>query len=413
MARENSTPVTGAGHLVERFQLAGVASDDEISALVKETGLDTAVEILTDEIVFRCDEPVNRMPVHLALEVTHGGDHRRLIFRVVRDEPVAVVTADEAGPVRRELRITAIDLIRRLFGRTDQRKYGDLHDEFLPHRPDDLRELPEILPATNQASGTLLSGCGAPSLDLGKASLAYGSDKWASFHWYTAHYEREFARYRDEPVRVLEIGIGGYQGQLGGGSLRMWKKYFHRGTIYGLDLFDKSALNQQRLTALTADQGDPVALAAIAERYGPFDIVIDDGSHENPHVLTSFAALFPHLRSGGLYVIEDMHTAYIPRFGGTAGPVAGPDTSVGLLKRILDDMHFQEQWPQPGAPTTVTQTQVAGVRVYRNISFIEKGANDDVCFPSWMDDEAWMALGAIPPALDAPGKPGVPERREP
>ena len=394
--------MTASGHLVERFQLAGTAPDDEIAALVKETGLDTAVGILADEIVFRCDEPVNRMPAHLALTVTHGADHRQLFFRIVRDEPVTVVAADEVGPVRRELRISATDLVRRLFGRTGQRGYGDLYDTFLPHRPDDLRELPEILMATNQASGTLLSGCGVPTLDLGKASLAYGSDKWASFHWYTTHYEREFAPHRDQPVRLLEIGIGGYRGQLGGGSLKMWKKYFHRGTIYGLDLFDKSALNQQRLTALTADQGDPAALTAIAERYGPFDIVIDDGSHENPHVLISFAALFPHLRGGGLYVIEDMHTAYIPRFGGSAGPVAGPDTSIGLLKRLLDDMHHQEQSPPPGARPTLTQEQVASVRVYRNIAFVEKGANADICFPRWMDDEAWMALGAIPPPPEAP-----------
>ncbi|MGC5033521.1 class I SAM-dependent methyltransferase [Micromonospora sp. DT229] len=394
--------MTGSSNLVERVQLVGTGTDDEISALVKETGLDTVLDILADEIVFRCDEPVNRMPVHLALTVTHGADNRQLCFRIARDEPVTVVPADEAGPVRRELRITATDLVRRLFGPVDQRGYGDLRDTFLPRRPDDLRELPEILAATNQASGTLLSGCGVPRFDLGKASLAYGSDKWASFHWYTTHYEREFARYRDQPVRVLEIGIGGYQGQLGGGSLKMWKKYFHRGTIYGLDLFDKSALNQQRLTALTADQGNPAELAAIAERYGPFDIVIDDGSHENPHVLVSFEALFPYLRSGGLYVIEDMHTAYIPRFGGSAGPVAGPDTSIGLLKRLLDDMHYQEQWQQVDGRPTLTQEQVASVRVYRNIAFIEKGANDDICFPRWMDDQAWMALGAIPPASDAP-----------
>ena len=303
---------------MERLVLAGTAPEAEFSALVKEAGLDAVVRILLDEVLFRCDEPVNRTPVHIALDLTHDGAHRRVVLRLVRDEPISVVD-DESVPVQRELRMAAVDLVRRLFGPMGPPKVGDFHDTFLPARPDDLRDLTELVLATNQASGTLLSGCTTPHLDLGRLSLAYGSDKWASFHWYTAHYEEQFARYRDLPVRVLEIGIGGFDGELGGGSLQMWKRYFHRGLIYGLDLFDKSALNRPRLTALIGDQADAGALRAIAERYGPFDIVIDDGSHDNAHVRISFETLFPYVRSGGVYVIEDMQTAYIPRFGGSAG----------------------------------------------------------------------------------------------
>jgi hypothetical protein len=384
--------------LVEKLILAGTAPAAEFSSLVKEAGLDAVVEVLVDEILFRCDEPVNRTAVHIALDLTHDDTHRRVVFRLVRDEQISVV--DREVVIQRELRMAAIDLARRLFGGTGQPKVGDFHDTFLPARPDDLGDLRALVPATNQASGTLLAGCTVPQLDLGDLALAYGSDKWASFHWYTPYYEQQFARYRDRPLRLLEIGIGGYDGELGGGSLKMWKRYFHRGLIYGLDLFDKSALNQSRLTALAGDQSDASALRAIAERYGPFDIIIDDGSHENAHVQISFETLFPYVRSGGVYVIEDMQTAYIPRFGGTAGSVAGPGTSIGLLKRLLDDIHHQEQGPARGAQPTMTQEQVLSVRVCRNIAFIEKGANDDIGFPAWMDDEAWSALGAIPPAQD-------------
>jgi demethylmacrocin O-methyltransferase len=240
-----------------------------------------------------------------------------------------------------------------------------------------------------------MTGLTIPRDELGALCSASGSDKWASFHWYTGHYEREFAPYRDEPVRILEIGIGGFDGDLGGGSLRMWKRYFHRGQVFGIDLFDKSALDEPRLTALVCDQSDPEALAALAREHGPFDIVIDDGSHENEHVRISFDALFPHLRSGGLYVIEDMQTAYIPRMGGTEGPSAGPDTSIGLLKRLVDDIHHHEH--TPGGTPTVTQREVVGVRTYRNIAFVEKGHNGEVGIPPWMDDAAWAALGALPP----------------
>ncbi|MBZ4319381.1 class I SAM-dependent methyltransferase [Streptomyces huiliensis] len=383
--------------LVERLTLCGTAPDSEISALAKEAGLARLVAVLVDEVLFRCDAPVNTTPVHVALEVLHGGEEHRTVLWMAAGEPVRVVDGDVDPPtIRRHLRISLTDLVRRLYGPLRPQHSGDFTDVFLPNRPADLSELRGILEATHQAGGTLLSGCTAEGPGLGPLSVKYGSDKWASFHWYTQHYEKHFAAYRDRPVRVLEIGIGGYEGDLGGPSLKMWKRYFHRGLVYGLDLFDKSALNQDRLTALTGDQGNAETLREVAEKYGPFDIIIDDGSHENEHVRVSFDALFPYVRPGGLYVIEDLQTAYWPRFGGTSGPVTGPDTSVGLLKRLQDDLHYREFDPKPGEPT-LTQSEVIGVHTYHNIAFIEKGVNGETSIPAWMDDEAWKALGAITP----------------
>lgn len=379
--------------LVQRLILAGTAPDSEITALVKEVGLEAVVQVLVDEILFRCDEPVNATPVHIALDVTHETEQRRVVLRIVRDEPITVVD-DEEPVIRLHLRMGVLDLIRRLSGRLDHRQSGDFFDSLLPTPPTDMQELPVILRSTNQATGTLLSGCTARCTDLGALSVRYGSDKWASFHWYTPHYENHFARYRDQPVRVLEIGIGGYDEDLGGSSMKMWKRYFHRGMIFGLDLFDKSALNESRLTALVGDQSDAAGLAAIVERYGPFDIIIDDGSHENEHVRISFDALFPHLRNGGLYVIEDLQTSYWTMFGGTAGGVTAPDTSVGLVKSLLDDIHHREHEPKTDQPPTVTQSTVVGVHVYHNIAFIEKGVNGEDSLPAWMDDQAWGELGS-------------------
>ena len=384
--------------LVERLVLTGTAPDSEIILLVKEAGLQRLAGILVDEVLFRCEDPVNTTAVDIALEVTHGDELRRTVLRMVRGEPIRVLDADDPTVlIRRHFRFALPDLVRRLYGPGEPPHSRDFTDVFLPERPADLAELPQILQATHQAGGTLLSGCttGGPGLDT--LSVAYGSDKWASFHWYTQHYEHHFARYRDRPVRVLEIGIGGYAGDLGGPSLKMWKRYFHRGMVYGLDLFDKSALDQPRLTALTGDQGDPDTLRELAEKHGPFDIVIDDGSHENEHVRISFDALFPYVRPGGLYVIEDLQTAYWPRFGGTAGAETAPDTSIGLLKRLLDDLHYAEFDPKPEGARTVTQAQVIAVHTYHNIAFVEKGVNGESSIPAWMDDEAWKALGAITP----------------
>ena len=99
---------------------------------------------------------------------------------------------------------------------------------------------------------------------------------------------------------MLEIGIRGYDDPASGGaSLRMWQRYFRRGLVHGLDIADKSRVRGPRIRTVRGDQGDPALLADLAERLGPLDIVIDDGSHENEHVRTSFRTLLPHVRDGG------------------------------------------------------------------------------------------------------------------
>jgi len=190
---------------------------------------------------------------------------------------------------------------------------------------------------------------------------------------------------RDKPVRVLEIGVGGYMTTTyGGGSLRMWRRFFPRGLVYGLDIFDKTVADQPRVKTLIGSQNDPEYLVGMAERYGPFDVVIDDGSHVNEHVRTSFRTLFPYLRDGGVYAIEDLWTAYCPGYGGDEGATAGSGTSIGMLKALLDDIHYQQHSGDTPAQPTFEQANVVGIHVYHNVAFIEKGVNAEGAMPAWI-----------------------------
>ncbi|GAA3507443.1 class I SAM-dependent methyltransferase [Streptomyces showdoensis] len=385
--------------LIRRLIRAGAGTDDEIDVLLKDAGLAEVARVLVEEVVFRCPEPANTTPVEVALDLTHGGERHGVALRMVRDEPVRVV-AEESARVRSRVTFTAAGLIRRLYGPTDSPRTGDFTNSFLPTPEDPARlrelltEMNTVLRAAAQATATLMAGCTGRRPDLGELSIRYGSDKWASFHWYTAHYERHFARYRDRPVRILEIGIGGFEDDLGGGSLKMWKRFFPRGEVFGLDLYDKTALTEPRITALVGDQNDPEYLTAMAREHGPFDLVIDDGSHVNEHVRTSFRTLFPLVRPGGLYVIEDLQTAYFGDFGGSSGGVAGPDTSLGLVKELIDDLHHREHRDPAVSRPTVTQATVTGVHAYHNLVFVEKGTNGEDTLPTWMDADVWTALGA-------------------
>lgn len=206
---------------------------------------------------------------------------------------------------------------------------------------------------------------------LSELALAHGTDK-AGSHSYTGAYELHLATFRDRPVQLLEIGVGGYEyPQKGGESLRMWKEYFPQGRIIGLDIYDKSALAEERIEILQGDQGDRRYLEALAAEHGPFDIVIDDGSHLSGHVITSFRTLFPHLAESGVYVIEDIQTSY---WGTYAKPYRSPGTTMALLKELADGLNYAE-FDVVGYQPTYTDLWVRSLTLYHNIAFIQKGSN--------------------------------------
>lgn len=123
-------------------------------------------------------------------------------------------------------------------------------------------------------------------------------DKWEH---YLPIYERHFAQFRNKPVRILEIGVSH------GGSLQLWKAYFGwNAQITGLDIDKRCAeYGEIQIYVYTGDQGNLAWMNAFAKSAGPFDIVIDDGSHKITDQQISFCALWPHTTS--IYLIEDIH----------------------------------------------------------------------------------------------------------
>ena len=48
--------------------------------------------------------------------------------------------------------------------------------------------------------------------------------------------------------------------------------------------------------------------------------------------------LFKHLKSQGIYVIEDLHTSYMGKFG---GGFRKPKTTIEFLKGLIDEINFR------------------------------------------------------------------------
>jgi hypothetical protein len=211
--------------------------------------------------------------------------------------------------------------------------------------------------------------------DLVVLARQFGTDKWGR-HWYARDYQHHFAPLRKRPLTLLEIGVGGYHElDKGGASLRMWKAYFPKARIFGLDLFDKRGLEEERIRIFQGSQDDARVIEGIVAETGPLDIVIDDGSHHNTHVRATFELLFPHVREGGIYVVEDLQTSYWPKFGGSLD-VDAPSTSMAMFKRLADGLNHAERI-EPGYTPTFLDLNVRSVHFYHNMVFVYRGRNDE------------------------------------
>jgi hypothetical protein len=210
---------------------------------------------------------------------------------------------------------------------------------------------------------------------LTRLAIVHGTDKWGA-HFYTPIYHRLFAHLRDKPIRLLEIGVGGYQfAKVGGASLAMWADYFPHGRILGIDVFAKSLALGPRVSVQQGSQDDAAFLSRMSAEHGPFDIVIDDGGHAPAQVTASFDTLFPLLADGGLYVIEDVQSTFWPESGGSAADGGG---TMRLARAILEYLnHAEIQVVQPDRTVADIARSVRSFRAWHNIFVVEKGDNTE------------------------------------
>lgn len=212
-------------------------------------------------------------------------------------------------------------------------------------------------------------------------TLYGGTDK--TWHGYMTHYRRHLRNRRYKRNVLFEIGIGGlphpddvdgYTHPEPGGSLALWRDYLPLSTIVGIDLEPKDVRLGPSVHFMQADQSDRDALRAVLARYPHPDIIIDDGSHMAGHITTTFEVLWPALRPGGWYVVEDLATSYYPTYGGAGTPPAR--SGVGLAQALVDDVQAIDRpfrdWPDMGSRPPPAHDDVCSVHTYPGIVFIEK-----------------------------------------
>jgi len=212
--------------------------------------------------------------------------------------------------------------------------------------------------------------------NLTRLGYYFKTDKVGS-HFYTVHYQRHFNHFKKKKIKLLEIGVGGYESPFNGGnSLRMWKRYFSKAKIISLDIHDKSPLEQKRIKIYKGSQTDPNILDEIIKNEGEFDIIIDDGSHINDHVIFTFNYLFPRMKNHGIYVIEDVQTSYWQDFGGNSKNLSDDKTIMNYFKKLTDSINSQEIIGEEYVESYYDKN-IVSMHFYHNMIFIYKGENNE------------------------------------
>ena len=134
-----------------------------------------------------------------------------------------------------------------------------------------------------------------------------GGHKWT--HYFSV-YEAVFGPRRADPLRILEIGV------LAGASLQLWRRYFTHpeSIIVSIDImpscsdFDSPS---DGIHVRIGSQTDAAFLRRVIQEFGPFDLIVDDGSHHSSHIIASFNHLYSDgLKDSGIYFVEDLHANY-------------------------------------------------------------------------------------------------------
>lgn len=235
------------------------------------------------------------------------------------------------------------------------------------------------------------------------------SSRWMANH-YVDVYEAYLAQCRDTPLKLLEIGIGvdgpNFRVQLahgrnsgGGASIKMWADYLPNASITGVDINPASWLDNERIATYEIDQSSRESIAAFIQKHPDpnFDVIIDDGSHLPDHQQISLEMLFPHLKPGGLYFIEDLHefghggrkrrgypdvvpTRDFLRRYAASGEIIGPNAfqSTDFLEDVAEVLFYCPRPLLRPRDLLIEALRTAAGRTHRGISRLEWADNSEM-----------------------------------
>lgn len=158
-----------------------------------------------------------------------------------------------------------------------------------------------------------------------------GTDKGS--HGYCPFYEKYINILKDKKIRLLEIGV------MSGKSLEMWQKYFKNAEIHGIDIKDCAYPEKSYFHKLDVENENLVE--NFTEKNGNWDIIIDDGKHSMLSQQMTIKHLWNKLNFGGFYIIEDIHSSFMPEF---VSNIRYEHTTHCMVKSLVDKKEFSSPY---------------------------------------------------------------------
>ena len=148
---------------------------------------------------------------------------------------------------------------------------------------------------------------------------------------YFKTYDELFSSFKNQKITFVEVGL------LNGGSLEIWKNYFHKDSrIIGIDFNpDCKKFEKDGYEIYIGDQSNETFWDNFYDKIGNIDILLDDGGHTNEQQIITTVKAAPFINNGGMIVVEDTHTSYQSEFGNPS-----KRSFINFSKKVIDDVNF-------------------------------------------------------------------------
>ncbi len=199
-----------------------------------------------------------------------------------------------------------------------------------------------------------------------------GPGIWKWDHYFDI-YHRHFAKFVGREAHVLEVGV------FSGGTLGMWREYFGpKIHVYGVDINPECKKFEDENTRIfIGDQSDRAFWASIRRQVPDLDILIDDGGHIYEQQIITLEEVLPHLRAGGVYVCEDVHSMWNP-------------FSAYIEGLVLHLNAYSATSRTDVCQATPFQNAVQSIHTYPFVTVIERSENTCTEFTSVRHGSEWL-----------------------
>jgi hypothetical protein len=169
-------------------------------------------------------------------------------------------------------------------------------------------------------------------------------------------YEELLTAYRGKNITFIEVGV------LNGGSLFMWRDFLGPAArIIGIDVNPAAERwKKDGFEIFVGSQSDAKFWDSLFLSVGDVDVILDDGGHTNEQQIVTAEKCIPHIKDGGMLIVEDTHASYMLSFGNPSAY-----SFINYCKGLIDGIH--SRFPSVNASRNGLNKSVCSIEFYESM----------------------------------------------